>query len=449
MKKIGLMVLGLLAMAGVCRAESISATLLDNSALAYDSAPSFDSVAQGVGKLSIQTVYSTATIPAVSATDGRVSTISITVANNAVLSPLSSSNTITISSNAACKYGWVKINDFYFVEPYQFQVFLTTHNVGFSTQTAQNLTNAINQSAASATITAVRSASTIYLASKSSGAHFNSYTLNSSSPAAYGVTVNNFYNGRDGAQLRINNTTLINGRDWFTGASAYFTAQSISSAVLASSGLSGVVISSHNGSGVVFATSTAVGANSTQVYTSTQAALTLASYTSLLNGAASGYFMGGADNNVSGGYVNKSNSFAVGLPVLYSTTTGNIAPLVSQTTYYVTAVDNAKFKLASSRANAQAGTAISFTSFVATGTVSAAFTPIAYSAGVPAAYKFQRSNDGSNWADMPVSSGTVYATAVSSAQAVDFGDANFRYYRVNFSASTFGAANIKAFLCGK
>jgi hypothetical protein len=419
---------------------------IDNSALSQNSVPQVDTVAKNYGKLSATAVYSTATIAAVVATDGRPSTAAITVTNNAAFTALSASNTITISSNAACKFGWVKINERYFVNPQDFAVALDTHNVGFSTQTAQNLTNAINASASSATITAARSGSLIFLASKSSGSYFNSYTLTSSSPAAFGVTSANFYNGRDAAQLKIGNKTLTNGSQWFTGATAAQTAQSISSAIVAFAG--SVAVSTWNGS-VVYSTSIAIGANTTIILSSTQTALTISSV-AYSNGIGSGYFQNGSASALSGGYVNKANAFGVGLPVLYSTTTGtNLNPLVSQTTYFVTAVDSTKFKIATSRANAIAGTAVTFTTLISTGAGTFTFTPIPYSAGAPASFKYERSNDGSNWFDAPVSSGTVYVTAVSSGQAADFGDANFKYYRINFVTSDFGATNLKSYYQGK
>jgi len=424
-------------------------TLINESALAVNTTASIDTVANNYAKLSVTAFCSTVTVPAVSLTDGRPSTAAITVTNNAALTALASSNTITISSNAACKYGWVKINNAYFVNPQDWAVAIDTHNVGFSTQTAQNLANAINSSASSATITAARSGSLIFLASKSSGSYFNSYTLTSSSPAAFGVSTTHFYNGRDAAQLKIANFTLTNGIQWFIGATAADTAKSISSAAVAFTG--SVVISTWNGS-VIYATSTAIDKNSYAIVSTTQAALTVSSVAYLSNGFGIGNFQNGSASSVDlvTDYISAVNAYPVGLPVLYSTATGtNVRPLVSQTTYFVTAPTSSKFKLATSRANAINGTAVNFTSFLSTGSVSYVLTPIAYSAGNPASFKWQLSNDAINWFDAPISSVTIYSTAVSTGQAVNVGDANFKYYRTVFTTSDNGASAVKIDVQGK
>jgi hypothetical protein len=450
MKKIVkvLMTVAGIILPGLVYGDAISKALIDQSALSVNTTSEIDTVALGLNRLSATAVYSTVTIPAVSVTDGRPSTAAITVSNNAVFTALSASNTITISSNAACKNNWFNLNGVYFVNPQDWAVAIDTHNVGFSTQTAQNIANAINGSASSATFTAARAGSTVFLASKSSGSLLNSYTLVSSTPAALVLGATHFFNGRDAVTLGVNNVVLKNGTHWFTGATAADTAQSISSAIVAYSG--GLVISTWNAS-VIYATSTAINKNTYVIYSSSQAALTVSSVALIAaSGLGQGYFQNGSASDISGGYINKSNTFGVGLPVLYSTATGtNIKPLVSQTTYYVTAVDSSKFKLSTSRANAAAGTAVTFTFYVSTGAGTYTLTPIGYGTGAPASFKYERSNDHSNWFDAPVSSGTVYVTAASSGQAVDFGDANFRYYRANFVTSDAGASSVKIWMTGK
>jgi len=440
-----LMTVGALILPGLVYGNA----LINESALAVNTTAVIDTVANNYAKISVTAFCSTVTVPAVSLTDGRPSTVAITVTDNNALIALASSNTITISSNAACKNEWIRLNGVYFVNPQDWAVAIDTHNVGFSTQTAQNLANAINGSASSATFTAVRSGSMIYLATKSSGSLLNAYTLTSSTPAALVPGSATFFNGRDAAQLKLANFTLTNGIHWFKGANAAATAQSISSGIVAFTG--GLIISTWNGS-VVYATSTAIDKNSYVVMSTTQSALTVSSVAYLSNGFGIGNFQNGSASSVdlATDYISAANAYPVGLPVLYSTATGtNIRPLVSQTTYFVTAPTSSKFKLATSRANAINGAAVNFTSFLSTGSVSYVLTPIAYSAGNPASFKWQLSNDAINWFDAPISSVTIYSTAVSTGQAVNVGDANFKYYRTVFTTSDNGASAVKIDVQGK
>jgi hypothetical protein len=413
-------------------------TLVDNPALASDSIPVLDTYGQGIQKLSAQAVASSAALSGVSFTDGRKSTQSITVNSIVGLTALVSSNTITITSNTATSREWISLNGTVFAEPQDWD---TDPLVAGSSGTAQSIVNAINGSASSASFVATRSGNTVTIFTRSSGTYLNTYTLESSTTALR-VANATFINGRDPAQIRINDTVLYAGVHWSVGASAALTAQSISNAVTS---YVPAVTSTHSLT-VVYATSTAINENDFTIGTSTQAALTIYSPSSTSNGSAQGNFGGGRDTDISGSAITKANSFSTGFPVFYNTSGGSVGGLTNGATYYVSAPTAAQFKLASTRVIASTGGYITTGFSVSTGTVSGTVTPTVYGNGAPASFKFQRSNDGSNWLNISISSMTVNT---STSTGFDFGDANFRYYRAYFTPSDFGATNLKINLSGK
>jgi hypothetical protein len=91
-----------------------------------------------------------------------------------------------------------------------------------------------------------------------------------------------------------------------------------------------------------------------------------------------------------------AHGFATGLIVQVSTTTTLPAGLSAATNYYVIYVSANTYKLATSNANALAGTAIDLTT---NGTGTHTVTPTALAG---ASVKLQGSMDNTNWADLPI-----------------------------------------------
>lgn len=118
-----------------------------------------------------------------------------------------------------------------------------------------------------------------------------------------------------------------------------------------------------------------------------------------------------------------SHGFPTGLKGQASTTTTLPAGLAAVTDYYVIAVSASTFTLASSLANALAGTAIDITD---AGTGTHTFTPTALAG---ATVKLEKSNDGSSWSDVAA------ATAITADGTVwlEKDRPGFRYARVSYT----------------
>ena len=98
---------------------------------------------------------------------------------------------------------------------------------------------------------------------------------------------------------------------------------------------------------------------------------------------------------------------------------------------------------ATSAVNASAGTDIDITAL--TGAGSFTVTPLAFAAG-SAGFKWQGSNDNSNFSDLAVSSIT-YSSPDN--QLWDMGEYNYRYIRVNFTGPTTGGIDLDVIMNGR
>lgn len=127
-----------------------------------------------------------------------------------------------------------------------------------------------------------------------------------------------------------------------------------------------------------------------------------------------------------------SHGFITGLKV-QATTAGTLAvPLVVSTDYYAIKIDADYFQLASSLANALAGTPIAITN---AGVTSTTLTPVALSASVT----FQKSNDQINWIDIQTATTiTVDGTVMIEAPSVAY-----RYLNIK-KTLTAGIVDLKA-----
>lgn len=111
-------------------------------------------------------------------------------------------------------------------------------------------------------------------------------------------------------------------------------------------------------------------------------------------------------------------------------TTGGVLPAgLSATNYFVINVTSGTIKLASSLANAVAGTAVDITAAAGGGTHT-----LTASASAGNVAKLQESNDNTNWSDV----GTYTVTIATTAGAVvwPMGEVSSRYLRVLYTPST-------------
>lgn len=122
-----------------------------------------------------------------------------------------------------------------------------------------------------------------------------------------------------------------------------------------------------------------------------------------------------------------SHGFITGTKVA-ATTSGVLPGGLSTTNYWVIKVDADTIKLASSLANASAGTAVDITSAAGGGTHT--LTPATSASNVA---KLQESVDGSNWTD--VGSYTVTIATSSGAVVWPVGAVSSRYLRVLYTPS--------------
>lgn len=418
-------------------------TLVSETALAYDNTYVLDLGASNlagsnIDELSMQAAYSSATISALPFTDGLASTATITVSSYSALVGLQGKNTLTINTNSALAGKSFNLNGTVLREGGEWT------KAGVSSNTAINIVNAVNaygglNAVFQATCTVGASVVTITCVNK--GTACNQYTLTSSTPAAMAAGSAKFTGGLNDGFLAIAGVTLINGTNFTAATSNAVTAKAISDAIQANSTLAAIISSTWSAAGVISATSTLTGANRNYgIWTSSYAALT-PNATQMQGGSDSAIVT--ASSKIKG----TAHGFTTALPVLFAKSAGT-APgaLVANTTYYVIKVDANSFKLASSAANAKLGTSVSIATQTAQGGGSFTLTPLAI-AGTPS-FKWQASNDLSNWVDLSVSSVTMSSLAPAST-SWDFGTINYRYIRLNVVAPTAGGINLVVTGLGK
>jgi hypothetical protein len=117
-----------------------------------------------------------------------------------------------------------------------------------------------------------------------------------------------------------------------------------------------------------------------------------------------------------------------------ATTAGTLAvPLVLATDYYVIVIDANYFQLASSQANAFAGTPIAITNV---GVTSTTLTPVALAG---ASVTFRKSNDAVNWIDIQ----TATSITVDGTVMIEQANVSYRYFKA-VKALTAGVVDLQA-----
>ena len=130
-------------------------------------------------------------------------------------------------------------------------------------------------------------------------------------------------------------------------------------------------------------------------------------------------------------FTSEAHGFVTGLKVA-ATTDGTLPDPLTATNYFIIKIDDDTFKVATSLANAEAGTAVDLADV---GVDNTTFTPAASNANVA---KLQESTDGSNWID--VASATV-TIATSAGSALWHYSNNSRYVAVLYTPSA-GQVNL-------
>lgn len=419
----------------------VNGALVNETALAHDATYTLDmggtpSVAgSSIDRLSATAAYSSATISAVSPTDGVASTGNFRVVASTAMSVLASSTTLTVQSTTTLAGSSLTINGYPLRDGYEW------NRVNTTTGCADALVTAINTYITG--VTASSASAVVTITANTAGLAGNNNTATSSVAALHLSSTPNFAGGRNALAFRINGIELVAGVNFTPASTSTGTAKAISDAIVAHPTLSLIVGSTWAPNGVVYATSTATGAGTNYSMESSNTAALVASAPQMSGGAASTV-------NYSGSYFQATaHGMSTGLPVLYSTGSAyTFTPLVWGTTYYAVRIDANKFGLATSKANAVAGTSIVFTSSSPVGGHTFTLTPLAIT-GTPT-FKWQVSNDNSVFVDLNVSTVSIGSYTNPYASTLwDFGTINFRYIRLNVTGPTTGGILLNVAVLGK
>lgn len=412
--------------------------LLNNPTLSYSTAPSLD--VSNLDTLAMQVTYASASISNFSFNDGSASTGNISVLNNNLLMANVSTNALTVAVSTDLTSGmWISVNGTKLVSPYNWLI-----STGSKMNTAISISTAINAAGlgVTASTNVVNGSTIVYIVANSSGVIGNSYTLSTSKESSLVPLSANFIGGRDPVSFKVNGVPFVFDNSSFVylgspvevGASTTLTAKNISNAIVASPLLNSVIISSFSSS-VVYATATASGQNFYTLLTSSAALLSVNSFTS---GSTSAVSLS-ADTI----YL-PAHGITTGFALRYNTVTGSsLSGLTSGTTYYAIKVDDNYIKLSSTSAKSLNNDPVNITGQTAQGGDTFSLTPMPF-VGTPS-FKWQSSNDGYNWFDLPISSVTYSGASTTMWD----GTINYRYLRLNYTAGTSGALNIKVTGYGK
>jgi len=173
--------------------------------------------------------------------DGMPSTGSFTVVSSPDLSAAYASGQITISSVAGSIGAKVTVASVALREGVHWRVGVSSY------ATASSLASAINQYVGQVTAAVLLHGHVIQLTASDTGALYNSVSLRTSTPTAIGVSGATLAGGLDNASVSIHHMQLVQGRDWFVGASEADTALSLATAINRNAGTSAIVEALPNG----------------------------------------------------------------------------------------------------------------------------------------------------------------------------------------------------------
>lgn len=416
--------------------ESKTGVVISKPGLSYSTTLPVD--VSDYERFSVQAVYSSATAAAHNVSEGSKSNNTITVSDFAELAAKRASVTITVSSNGATALDGavVTLNGVSFTEGVDWQIDSS------SITTAKNISDAITAHPSFISTHTLTDTAVVTASAAEVGRFANGWTATVSTTALT-LSASVFSAGRDNAYITIadgtNAITLTQGTDWTAATSDNATAVSLKDAINANSTLSAIIVASTGGtsSGIVYATSTTNGINAYFISTSTSSLAVGTPH--FENGAAS-------DVSISNDTISEpSHGLSTGFRVLLTTTAPNLPPtgLTNGVTYYAIRSNDNVYKLATTSLNSIGGTAIDLTAQTNSSTFTV--TPITFSAG-STGFHWQASNDGSNWANLSVTSVTYSANGTN---LWDFAEYAYRYLRLNFVAPTWGGIDLTVTQTGK
>ncbi len=411
---------------GIAKAEFANFTAIDRPAQGVAVLHVLD-VGQ-YDRFSLQGVYSDGTPSAHTFVDGskQVATITIpTTTTNLIATQASATINVVSTTNALLDtvvvFGQRNLEG-------------TDWDMGASTTaSAIALAASINQHHE---VSATSSGSTVTVTAIAFGIAGNSYSLTTTDATNLDISGALFTGGLDVHTVKIAGVTLSENTDFNVVAASATTADNIGDAIIANTTLL-----------ALFSTST-----SNNVLTVT--ALLPGDGGYIIGTSTTGFAIGGgfsvgidSDVDITNDRVSESaHGFTTGLGILFSTVATSVAPggLTNQTTYYAIKVTDNLYKVASSSTNAIAGTAVDITGV--TGSGSFTFTPPSLVVATSNGYKWQGSNDNTNWSDLSLSSITWSAAGNT---LWDVGEYDFRYIRMNFTAPAWGALDLDVILNGQ
>lgn len=417
----------------IARASVIvyNAPLVAAPALAYNSTYSVDLLTNGIGALSAQATYSSATVSNATFTDGSQSSGGFTVVNYAALSTAPATDNITVVSTTGLASANITVPGYVFV-----------NGIDWATQATTALTaQSIGAALATVPYLSVSVAGSVVYATAPAGSLYNTYPMTSSN-AGLTVATPLFTGGQDNAVIRINGTPFTQHVAWTAGTSNAATAASIASAINSSSQLGHILHAQASGA-VVTATSTLNGAVFNYLLqTSTPAALS-ASGANMTGGTNAGFTLGSTIFTATNG-----SGLSLALPVLF-TGTPAFGGLSAGTTYYAVPLSGNSFQLSSSASGALTGTGLAVVTSTNTQLAADTYTLSALPITGTPGFFWQVSNDNANWINLQVSSITVTSYSSPPASTVwSFGYIGTRYLRLNVTAPTTGALSLNVGLIG-
>lgn len=238
----------------------------------------------------------------------------------------------------------------------------------------------------------------------------------------------------------MNGVTLTEGVDFNANSSSLTVTNNLVTAINANATLNlQVIASSAYPSAVTTITALYPGLNSDYYLITSTAGL-----------ANSGFAVGGAsDLDIATDIFSKiAHGFTTGIQVILNAPPTSVtAPtgLTNGTTYYVIKLNEDRYKLATTSTTAVAGTAINITALTSTNNAEI-IKPLALAVGANNGFKWQASNDNSNFSDLSVSSVT-YSAAGNTLW--DFGTFAYKYLRLVFVQPTSGGITLRVRLFGK
>lgn len=427
---------GVLALALIARAATLNLNmvLVNDPALAYDNAYPINLQANGITTLSAQVSYGSATINDVPFSDGSQSSGSFFVGDPTGFSTAPATNNITVVSTSSLNNASVVLPGFVLLNGVNWATRSTTD------LTAQSLANALR----TVPFLSVSVVGSVVYTTTPAGSYYNTISLVSNNGNVV-VASPFFTGGRDNATIGINGEILQQHVAWSSDGSPSDVATSIAAAINASPSLSRYIFA-QTSTRTVLLTSNFNGAVYNYSLTSSTPGELVPSSPFMTAGTDADFTLNSTLFTASGG-----SKLTTALPVLYEQGSSPvIGGLTDQTTYYAIPVLGDSFMLATDAASAIAGN-VNLVTITSTNTQpspnSYTFAPLPIS-GTPS-FKWQVSNDSTNWSDLQVASVTVSSYSNPPALFIwSFGSIGTRFVRLKVKAPTTGGLYINAQLFG-